>query len=123
MKRILGTGAVLLFAIATAYAAAGQQRVPVETIKTATPIKHLVIIFNENVSFDHYFATYPVAQNPPGEPAFSGLRNTPLVDNLANANLIDRNPNYTNRQNGKGASYPFRLDRTQANTADQDHAY
>lgn len=25
--------------------------------KTATPIKHLVVIFQENVSFDHYFAT------------------------------------------------------------------
>ena len=25
----------------------------------ATPIKHLVVIFQENVSFDHYFATYP----------------------------------------------------------------
>jgi phospholipase C len=24
---------------------------------TATPIKHLVVIFQENVSFDHYFAT------------------------------------------------------------------
>ena len=31
---------------------------------TATPIKHLVIIFQENVSFDHYFATYPNATNP-----------------------------------------------------------
>ncbi|HYU74337.1 MAG TPA: hypothetical protein VEL31_16835, partial [Ktedonobacteraceae bacterium] len=27
--------------------------------KTATPVKHLVVIFQENVSFDHYFATYP----------------------------------------------------------------
>src|SRR5580658_9126172 len=27
--------------------------------KTATPIRHLVVIFNENVSFDHYFGTYP----------------------------------------------------------------
>jgi len=26
---------------------------------TATPIKHLVVIFQENVSFDHYFGTYP----------------------------------------------------------------
>ena len=26
---------------------------------TATPIKHVVVIFDENVSFDHYFATYP----------------------------------------------------------------
>ena len=32
----------------------------------ATPIKHLVIIFQENVSFDHYFGTYPNAPNPPG---------------------------------------------------------
>ena len=32
--------------------------------KTATPIKHLVVIFQENVSFDHYFATYPHATNP-----------------------------------------------------------
>ena len=39
---------------------------------TTTPITHVVMIFQENVSFDHYFATYPVAQNPPGEPAFPG---------------------------------------------------
>lgn len=26
---------------------------------TATPIKHVVVIYGENVSFDHYFATYP----------------------------------------------------------------
>ena len=31
---------------------------------TATPIKHLVVIFQENVSFDHYFGTYPVAAEP-----------------------------------------------------------
>ncbi len=42
---------------------------PQNAAPTATPIKHLVIIFNENVSFDHYFATYPKATNPPGEPA------------------------------------------------------
>ena len=38
-----------------------------------TPIKHLVVIFQENVSFDHYFGTYPKAQNKPGETPFSGL--------------------------------------------------
>ena len=32
--------------------------------KAATPIKHLVVIFQENVSFDHYFGTYPYATNP-----------------------------------------------------------
>lgn len=31
---------------------------------TTTPIKHVVVIFQENVSFDHYFATYPVAAIP-----------------------------------------------------------
>ena len=35
---------------------------------TATPIKHVVVIFDENVSFDHYFATYPNAKNTGGEP-------------------------------------------------------
>ncbi|MEV7688867.1 phospholipase, partial [Streptomyces bungoensis] len=24
---------------------------------TATPVKHVVVLFDENVSFDHYFAT------------------------------------------------------------------
>lgn len=33
-----------------------------------TPIEHVVVIFQENQSFDHYFGTYPVATNPPGEP-------------------------------------------------------
>src|SRR5215471_19116279 len=35
---------------------------------TTTPIKHLVVIFDENISFDHYFGTYPNAANPAGEP-------------------------------------------------------
>jgi len=37
---------------------------------TTTPIKHIVVIFQENVSFDHYFASYPRADNPVGEPRF-----------------------------------------------------
>ena len=37
---------------------------------TATPIKHLVVVFQENRSFDRYFGTYPHALNPPGEPRF-----------------------------------------------------
>src|ERR1700728_1578109 len=66
---------------------------PQDAAPTATPIKHLVIIFNENVSFDHYFATYPKATNPPGEPRFIAAAGTPTVNNLANANLLRRNPN------------------------------
>ena len=92
-------------------------------VHTATPIKHLVIIFNENRSFDHYFATYPDAANPPGEIPFKADRRTPKVNNLANSELLVDNPNFTNKANGAGATDPFRLDRTQANTSSQNHSY
>lgn len=49
----------------------------------ATPIKHVVVIFQENVSFDHYFATYPYALNSEGgEPVFVSSRRTPNVNGL-----------------------------------------
>src|ERR1700685_4325133 len=35
---------------------------PAAALTTATKIKHLVIIFGENVSFDHYFGHDPFAQ-------------------------------------------------------------
>jgi phospholipase C len=87
----------------------------------ATPIQHLVVIFDENNSFDHYFGTYPVATNPSGEPSFFAASNTPTVNGYAPA-LLSNNPNL-NPANGNGASNPFRLDRSQAVTADQDHDY
>jgi phospholipase C len=37
----------------------GQGRDDADDLPTATPIKHVVVIFQENVSFDHYFGTYP----------------------------------------------------------------
>ena len=48
---------------------------------TATPIKHLVVIFQENVSFDHYFGTYPQAANTGGQ-TFHAAAGTPSVDGL-----------------------------------------
>jgi len=88
---------------------------------TATPIQHLVVIFQENVSFDHYFGTYPVAKNPAGEPHFTASPVTPTVNGLTTA-LLTNNPNL-NPANGTAASNPFRLDRSQAVTTDQDHSY
>jgi phospholipase C len=90
---------------------------------TATPIKHLVVIFQENISFDHYFATYPWAANPSGEPAFHAKPGTPSVNGLLGGGLLTNNPNLLNSENGSGATNPFRLDRTQAATSDQDHDY
>jgi phospholipase C len=93
-----------------------------DALTTATPIKHLVVIYGENVSFDHYFATYPSATNPSGEPAFSAASGTPTVNGLSGT-LLTANVNSLNTANGTGAQNPFRLDRTQAATADQNHAY
>ena len=90
--------------------------------QTKTPIKHLVVIFQENVSFDHYFATYPNAANPKGEPQFHAKPGTPTVNGLSAA-LLNSNPNAAAAGNAAGATNPFRLDRTQAVTADQGHSY
>ena len=90
--------------------------------ETATPIKHVVVIFQENISFDHYFGTYPLAVNLPGEPRFVAAANTPTVNGLSGALLLN-NPNANNALNGAGATNPFRLSRAQAATADQDHDY
>jgi phospholipase C len=80
--------------------------------RTATPIKHLVVIFQENVSFDHYFGTYPHATNTDGQP-FHASRHTPSVDGLSGA-LLTNNPNGAN---------PARLGPSQALTCDQNHGY
>ncbi len=89
---------------------------------TTTPIKHLVVIFDENESFDHYFGTYPDATNPAGEPAFHAKKGTPKPVNLlsqvpgaaAGKNYINDNPN----------EYPpVRLSPSEALTSDQDHNY
>jgi len=83
---------------------------------TATPIKHVVVIFQENVSFDHYFGTYPHAKaNQDGTAYFRGAKDdTPRVDGLEQAGLLTNNPNAVN---------PFRLDRSNAVTCDEDHSY
>jgi phospholipase C len=81
---------------------------------TTTPIQHVVVIFQENVSFDHYFATYPLAANSsPNEPTFTAAPNTPTVNGLSGP-LLNHNPN---------SVQPFRLSRSQAVTCDQDHNY
>ena len=114
-------------------------------IFTATPIKHLVVIFQENVSFDHYFGTYPFAQNNPGETRFKASPRTPKSINtlltpldtthnfrpLVGIDLIHNNPNANanvptfapnnKKTNGAGAANPFRLSPSQALTADQGH--
>jgi phospholipase C len=105
-------------------------------IATATKIKHIVVIFGENISFDHYFATYPIAANNAGDAPFSAAANTPTVNSLATplnpssgftavagVDLLNNNPNSTNAGNGAAATNPFRLAAAQASTNDQGHNY
>ena len=140
----LGLVSALALAVAAASAVADDRHGhDSNDARTATPIKHIVVIFQENVSFDHYFGTYPKAMNLPGETPFSASKHTPKVNNLVNPldvshnfgplaglDLLNHNPNSNpnapaapnnNKINGAGASNPFRLSPSQALTADQGH--
>src|SRR5262249_19390122 len=97
--------------------------------------------FQENVSFDHYFGTYPVAQNNPGETPFRAKPGTPKSINtlvtpldptnqfgpLTGVDLINNNPNNNpaapgnGKTNGAAASNPFRLSPAQAVRGDEGH--
>jgi phospholipase C len=127
------------FAVITTGALADDHDRDDQPVRTATPIKHLVVIFQENVSFDHYFGTYPNAQNNAGETQFHASSHTPKSINtlltplnvnnhftpLTGIDLINKNPNGPLGSgaaiNGANASNPFRLAPTQGLTADQGH--
>src|SRR4051812_35078104 len=79
----------------------------------STPIQHVVVIFGENESFDHYFGTYPNATNPAGQPSFTAKVGTPPIDGLT-FNLLNNNPNADN---------PARIDRSNPVTCDHNHNY
>jgi phospholipase C len=110
---------------------------PAAQFATATKIKHLVIIFGENISFDHYFATYPTATNTGGVP-FTAAVGTHHPNNLVTplnaasgfvpladaGNLLTANPTASNTANGTGAVNPFVLvGPSQAATEDMGHSY
>ncbi|MCL2448064.1 MAG: alkaline phosphatase family protein [Polyangiaceae bacterium] len=84
-----------------------------ESSQTATPIRHVVIIFDENRSFDHYFGAYPHAANLLGEHPFHPKPGTPAPNGLSRT-LLTRNPN---------SAQPFRFAPSQAKTCDQNHDY
>ena len=63
--------------------------------KTATPIKHVIVIFQENESFDHYFGTYPSAANPPGETPFIAAAGTPVACSMLRARLKSLTMSFT----------------------------
>jgi phospholipase C len=74
MKKILRTISVstiiimLAGTITTAVAACSSFSTII--FPTVTPIKHFVLLHQDNNSFDHYFGAYPNATNLAGEPKF-----------------------------------------------------
>lgn len=117
------TGAVLagagLIGGSLVYAATGgsaeTSTLSADAAATTTPIKHLVVLFGENESYDHYFGTYPKAANTDGVP-FTALANTPANTNLLSnhAAALKNNPNSIS---------PFRFTYSQALTSSQGHGY
>lgn len=96
-------------------------------VKTKTPIKHVVVFFQENNTFDHYFGTYPFAANNPGETGWTGVAapqfyarpGTPTVNGLT-PGLLGNNPNTT--LTGERAN-PKRLRPADAMTCSMNHGY
>jgi phospholipase C len=107
---------------------------------TTTKIKHVVIIFQENASFDHYFATYPVAKNIDGT-TFTSRDDTPNVNGQTDGNdqfperlrtgVHDFNPNMPAPGGSSpvlvpdpnGGANPFRLTHAQVVTCSNNHDY
>ena len=93
----------------------------------ATPIQHVIVLFQENVSFDHYFGTYPNAlyngtttgNDPTGAPSFMPVNNTPTVNGLS-PELLTNNPNKTTTGVQRN---PQRLSPAQAYTCSVNHNY
>jgi phospholipase C len=111
----LALGLVLaLVGIASAFGSSSSSTASAEAgVETTTPIKHVVVMFQENESFDHYYGTYPDAKNGTGEPEFTARAGTPEVNGLTKT-LLEDNPNGDN---------PQRLARSEALTCDMDHGY
>jgi phospholipase C len=88
-----------------------------------TPIQHVVVLFQENVSFDHYFGTYPNAQNNSGDQLFYPYPGTPAVNGLS-PELLSNNPNTGwNASGTTGRVNPARYSPAQAYTCSQNHNY
>ena len=112
-----------------------------------TPIKHVIVIFGENNSYDHYFATYPTVAYSGANSAdggaidqsnFPSTAAAPANNNLlaplnpstwaplTSPALLTANPNSASGSgaayNGANAANPFLLWNNQAATADQNHS-
>jgi phospholipase C len=134
----IGTGGVVAVEAAAASANKAQkvqESAQVTEPGTTTPVKHVVVIFQENISFDHYFGTYPNALNTDGQ-TFKAAKGTPAVDGLLPATSESLPPELRHSSNllysNPNSAPPERLDSSPTGlsgdaggqlTCDQDHNY
>ena len=116
--RRLGTGIAALGIATFGVPITGIGAGVADAATTATPIQHLVVIFQENVSFDHYFGTYPNAANIDGQ-SFTAKSGTPSVNDLT-PTLLSSNPNSSNP---KRLANSLAIGTPDVFTCDQDHNY
>ena len=161
IRKLLLPAAAAALALVTAGCASNGVAPPLATVPPApsttavvsgpgspvTPIKNIVIIFGENISYDHYFATYPKIAYNAADPTdsseidqtnFNAKATAPANNNLitplnpstfaaiANPALLTANANGTTGSgaayNGANATNPFLFWNSQAATADQNHS-
>src|SRR5262245_60658528 len=80
--RAAGAGLASLAVAGATLAAVGSPHASADLgARASTPIQHVVVLFPENISFDHYFGTYPNALNDGTGPAFHAAAGTPIPDN------------------------------------------
>jgi phospholipase C len=127
ISAILLTGSLALAGCGSDAPVSSFTPTPVVATTPQAAIKHVVIIFGENISFDHYFGTYPNAANTGGT-TFTAAAGTPTPNNyISNPTLLTANPNENSANLVAAANSvpanPFRLSPNQAATGDQDHNY
>jgi phospholipase C len=94
-----------------------------------TAIQHVIVLFQENESFDHYFGAYPSALNPASEQTyyneglgstFAPYPGTPTVNGLT-PELLNNNPSLNTA--GTAHVNPTRLGPENAFTCSMNHNY
>jgi phospholipase C len=130
------TLAIAVASVLPAAAATQSQTAARSTARgAATPIEHLVVITGENISFDHYFGTYPEAANTDGQPVHAAP-GTPAVDGLPPAtssslppglrhsvDLLTSNPNSAQPRRLDASPTGLPDDAGGQQTCDQDNHY
>ena len=114
-RQLIGAASVAVAGVAAITGFTAAPSIAAQPQATSTPIKHVVVIFGENISFDHYFGTYPKAANTDGS-SFSAKPGTPSVNGLT-PGLLTANPNGVNPRRYSASNINDVL------TCDQDHTY